>query len=536
MNCHGDRPHGAALASSPSRPAAWPQKAQLTMALTFNTVGIIGAGTMGAGIAQVAAQAGCRVKLYDARDGAAKAAIAKTGETLTTLAGKGKLTADDASAAHARMSAAPDLADFHDCDLIVEAIIEDLAAKQTLFKSLEGICAETTVFASNTSSISITAIASALARPGNVTGMHFFNPAPVMALVEVVSGQLTDAAVAGRVEACAREWKKTPVRCKSTPGFIVNRVARPYYGEAFRVLEAGGADVPGIDLILREVGGFKLGTFELLDLIGLDVNLMVTKSVWNAYYQDSRYRPSLTQEEMVAGGLLGRKSGRGFYRYPEGAPAPSASALGPVPTMVQYLMESDALDPLIDRIKAAGIKVQARKEDDPLGAGMLRAGNATICLTDGRSATQIAYEEDLTNVVTLDLARDFATGKRVALAKGEETTTAALADAVGLFRALGMEVSVIDDVPGMVVARTFAMLANEAADAVLQGVADPAGVDTAMKLGVGYPEGPLATADRIGLTLINAILVNLQGHTGDDRYRQSLLLQRKVWSDGQFIA
>lgn len=506
------------------------------MTLTFNTVGVIGAGTMGAGIAQVAALAGCRVKLFDAREGSASAALVRTGETLTMLAGKGKITAEAAQAARQQMTSATDLADFHDCDLMVEAIIEDLSAKQALFKSLEAICAPATVLATNTSSISITAIAAGLARPENVVGLHFFNPAPIMALVEVVSGQLTATAVVEKIEACAREWQKTPVRCKSSPGFIVNRVARPYYGEALRVLESNGADVATIDLVLREVGGFKLGTFELLDLIGLDVNLMVTKSVWNAYYQDSRYRPSLTQEEMVAGGLLGRKSGRGFYSYPSPPPTPPASALGPVPTMVQYLLESDALDPLMERIKASGIKLQARKEDDPLGAGMFRVGNATLCLTDGRSATQLAYEEELTNVVSLDLCRDFSTAKRVALARGEETTTAALADAVGLFRALGMEVSVINDVPGMIVARTLAMLANEAADAVLAGVSDAAGVDTAMQLGVGHPEGPLATADRIGLTLINAILVNLQGHTGDDRYRQSLLLQRKVWSDGRFFA
>ena len=504
------------------------------MTLTFNTIGVIGAGTMGAGIAQVAAQAGCRVKMYDARDGAAQAALVRTSDTLAKLAERGKLTADDAKSTSARMTSATDLADFHDCDLVVEAIIEDLHAKQALFRSLETICAPTVVLATNTSSISITAIANGLARPENVVGMHFFNPAPVMQLVEVVTGHLTSTAIAERMEICVSEWKKTPVRCKSSPGFIVNRVARPYYGEAFRVLESGGADVPTIDLVLREAGGFKLGAFELLDLIGLDVNLMVTKSVWNAYYQDSRFRPSLTQEEMVAGGLLGRKSGRGFYVYPAEPSAPPASMLGPVPTMVQYLLESDALDPLIERIKAAGIKVQARKEDDPLGAGMFRVGNATVCLTDGRSATQLAYEEELSNVVTLDLARGFATAKRVALARGEETTTAALADAVGLFRALGMEVSVITDIPGMIVARTLATLANEAADAVLANVSDAAGVDTAMKLGVGHPEGPLATADRIGLTLINAILVNMQGHTGDDRYRQSLLLQRKVWSDGSF--
>ncbi len=504
------------------------------MTQTFKTVGVVGAGTMGAGIAQVAAAAGCTVKLFDARDGAAQAAITKSKESLQALANKGKLTPEAAASTAARMHPATDLNDFHDCDLVIEAIIEDLAAKQALFKSLESICAESTVMATNTSSISVTAIGAALARPENLVGMHFFNPAPILPLVEVVSGQLTASAVADRVEAASREWKKTPVRCKSSPGFIVNRVARPYYGEAFRVLESGGADVATIDLVLREAGGFKMGAFELLDLIGLDVNLMVTKSVWNAYYQDARYRPSLTQEEMVAGGMHGRKTGRGFYTYPAGVPAAPASAFGPAPTMVQYLSESDALDPLMERIKAGGIKIQSRKEDDPLGAGQFRVGNAVVCLSDGRSATQIAYEEDLHNVVTLDLARDFSMCKRVALAKGDETTTAALADAVGLFRALGIEVSVIDDIPGMIVARTLAMLANEGADAVLQGVSSAEGVDTAMKLGVNHPEGPLAAADRIGLNLINAILVNMHSHTGDDRYRQSMLLQRKVWGEGAF--
>lgn len=505
------------------------------MTLSFKTVGVIGAGTMGAGIAQVAAQAGCIVKLFDARDGAATTAIARTGDTLNALVTKGRQTAEAVAGTMSRMSAALDLADFHDCDLVVEAIVEDLGAKQALFKSLESICGEATILGTNTSSISITAIANGLARPQNVVGMHFFNPAPLMPLVEVVSGHLTAPEAAARVEAASIEWKKTPVRCKSTPGFIANRVARPYYGEAFRALESGAADVATIDLTLREAGGFKLGAFELLDLIGLDVNLMVTKSVWNAYYQDSRYRPSLTQEEMVSGGLFGRKSGRGFYKYPEGVPAAPASPAGPKPAAIQYLTESEAMEPLIERIKAAGIKVQSRKEEDPFGAGMLRVGNATVCLTDGRTATQTSFEDELPNVVMLDLSRDFTTSKRIVLAKGEETTAVALADAVGLFRAVGFEVSVIEDVPGMIVARTIAMLANEGADAVLQGVADAVGVDTAMKLGLGHPEGPLATADRIGMTLINAILINLQSHTGDDRYRQSLLLQRKVWSDGLFI-
>jgi 3-hydroxyacyl-CoA dehydrogenase len=244
----------------------------------------------------------------------------------------------------------------------------------------------------------------------------------------------------------------------------------------------------------------------LLDLIGLDVNLMVTKSVWQAYFQDSRYRPSLTQEEMVMAGLLGRKTGRGFYSYPEGPPPAPASPFGPSPSLVQCLTESDALDPLIERIKATGIKVQHRKENDAFLAGMLKVGGATLVLTDGRSGSQIAYEEELSNVVALDLARDFATTRRVALAKAEGTSTAALADAVGLFRALGIEVSLIEDIPGMIVARTLAMLANEAADAVLHKVATAEAVDRATMLGLNHPEGPLETADRLGLSLIDTIL------------------------------
>jgi len=496
----------------------------------FQTVGIVGAGTMGAGIAQVAAQAGSSVFLFDARGGAAQSAIDRIRSTFSTLASKGRMTQDAAVESSARLAVAPDLQCLSPCDLIIEAIVEDLTAKRTLLRTLEGICGPDSLLASNTSSLSITAIAAALERPERVLGLHFFNPPPLMPLVEVIHGRLTASDVVARAEVAMRAWGKTPIRCASTPGFIVNRVARPFYGEALRVLEAGGADVATVDLILREAGGFRMGAFELMDLIGLDVNLAVSKSVWSAYYFDSRYRPSWTQEEMVAAGLLGRKTGRGFYTYPGAVASVPSSPLGPAPSQVQYLTESDALNPLVERIRAAGIKVQSRKEEDPFGAGMLRIGSATVALTDGRTANQIAVDEELTQVVALDLARDFATTRRVALARGEDTTTSALADAVGLFRALGIEVSVIDDLPGLIVARTIAMLANEAADAVMQRVATADAVDQAIKLGLNHPEGPLETADRIGLTLIDAILTHLQAQTGDDRYRSSLLLQRAIWS------
>ena len=255
-------------------------------------IAVVGAGAMGAGIAQVAAVAGIRAQL-------------------AKMAEKGRLTAADAAAAGMRLIPAHEIADLAGAGLVVEAIVEDLAEKQALFADLEGIVGRDCILCTNTSSISVTAIGAALHHPERLAGLHFFNPAPLMALVEVVSGLATDRAVAETLFATAAAWGKTPVHARSTPGFIVNRVARPYYAEALRLAQEGAADCATIDAVMREAGGFRMGPFELMDMIGLDVNFAVTSSVWRAFVHDPRFLPSLLQRELVDAGRLGRKNGRG---------------------------------------------------------------------------------------------------------------------------------------------------------------------------------------------------------------------------------
>lgn len=288
-------------------------------------VAVIGAGTMGSGIAQVAAQAGHNVVLFDTRREAVDKALIGLRKTLDKLVEKGKLTTEQADGIHGRITPASDLKELAGSGLVIEAIIEDLGIKQKLFAELEGIVATDAILATNTSSLSVTAIAGKLKHPERMVGLHFFNPAPLLPLVEVVPGLATDAALTTRMMALMQAWGKTPVVCKDTPGFIVNRVARPFYGEAIRIFEEGIADMPTIDAAMKSVG-FKMGPFELMDLIGNDINFTVTKTVWEAFFYDPRYKPSFTQQRQVESGRLGRKSGRGYYQYDaSGAIVPQAS-------------------------------------------------------------------------------------------------------------------------------------------------------------------------------------------------------------------
>jgi 3-hydroxybutyryl-CoA dehydrogenase len=282
-------------------------------------VGVVGAGAMGTGIAHVAAVAGHRVVLADAREGAAQAAQARIAKAMEREVEKGRLSQNAADEVLARIDFqwAPlggDLSAYRRCGLVIEAVVEDLAEKRALFHALEGAVSSTAVLATNTSSLAVASIASACDVPERVVGLHFFNPAPVMQLVEVVPWLGGDPTIATASYALMRRWNKTPVLASDTPGFIVNRVARHFYGEPLRI-HAEGVDVAQIDRIMREAGGFKMGPFELMDLIGLDVNFAVTRAVFGAFYGDPRYRPHPIQERMVDAGLLGRKSGRGFYRY-----------------------------------------------------------------------------------------------------------------------------------------------------------------------------------------------------------------------------
>lgn len=285
---------------------------------TLKRVGILGSGTMGAGIAQLCLQADYQVRLYDIDQAFLDRAQANIEAGLKKAVEKNKLAADKLDSALASLSLHTQLDKLADCDLIIEAVPEDLTLKNKLFCQLDQCCKPETILASNTSSLSITALGGATKRAGQVAGLHFFNPAPLMKLVEIICGLRTSEATVEMLTAFAQALGKTPVTAKDTPGFIVNRVARPFYGEALKILgESAGSPemVRTIDTVMREAGGFKMGPFELMDLIGIDVNFAVTQSVWQAYFQLSRYRPHPIQQRMVSAGLLGRKTGEGFYPY-----------------------------------------------------------------------------------------------------------------------------------------------------------------------------------------------------------------------------
>lgn len=492
-------------------------------------IAVVGAGAMGAGIAQVAAAAGHPVKLLDNRPEAAARAVAGIRAQFAKMAEKGRMTTEAAAAAGERLIAVQELSDLADASLVIEAILENLDAKQKLYSDLEAVVGDNCIFGSNTSSISVTAIGAALKHPERLAGLHFFNPAPLMALVEIVSGLATDRAVVETLFATAASWGKTPVHAKSTPGFIVNRVARPYYAEAMRVLNEGGADPATIDACCREAGGFRMGPFELMDMIGHDVNFAVTRSVWNAFFNDQRFLPSLIQQELVDAGFLGKKTGRGFYDYREGAvrPAPNTEAAQPVPDDILIYGDSAVANALAERLLANNISfVRSAAKDECVA----EAGGALVYVTDGRTATRRAAESGIANTVLIDLALDYSKVTRLAVSVAAQCDTSSAERAIGLLQAAGIAVSRFSDVPGLAVMRTVAMLANEAADAVNQGVCDANGADAAMRMGVNYPCGPLAWADAIGLPKIGEVLANLGQAYGEDRYRVSPLIQQNIFA------
>jgi 3-hydroxybutyryl-CoA dehydrogenase len=506
-------------------------------------VAVIGAGVMGIGIVQVALLAGHPVHLFDVREGAAASAAGQLIATLGKLADKGKLTPEDVAAARGRLSVATSLNDLRDAALVIEAIVENLGVKQALMRDLEAVVSHDCVLASNTSSLSITAVARGLEVPGRVVGMHFFNPVPLMRLVEVVSGLATEPAVADAIRMLAQDWGKTAVHAKSTPGFIVNRIARPFYAETLALLQEQAATPAVLDACMRGAG-FRMGPCELMDLIGHDTNFFVTQSVYEANFYDKRYQPSLIQREMVDGGLLGRKSGRGFYRYPEGGAKTSDGDVEatPLPAVPLVLHGTGATaDLLAARLAASGLGF-TREAGGASVETSLRIGGGRLMLTDGRCAAERAALSGIADLALFDWPLGPA-------AAGSTTPVAALAwtaapqagaefatQAAEVLRALGWLPQRMADVPGLVVARTIAMLVNEASDAVEQGVCDAAGADAAMTLGVNYPAGPFAWLALWGADAIVRLLDALDAQYRGERYRVSPRLRRATWASTESMA
>ncbi len=493
---------------------------------TETPVLVVGAGIMGTGIAQVAAQAGHPVLLFDVNADAALQAKDKLSATFDKLVNKGKFTPEQAQQILARVTPTSQLEAAAEAGLVVEAIVEKLAVKRSLFQQLESIVSQGCILATNTSSISVTAIANGLQHPGRLVGMHFFNPVPLMKLVEVVSGLQTDPAVAEATFKLSEAWGKVPVYAKSTPGFIVNRIARPFYAETLALLQEQAAEPLVLDACLRAVG-FRMGPCELMDLIGHDTNFSVTQSVYNANFQDKRFVPSLVQQELVEGGLLGRKSGQGFYDYREGVdkPAiteyrkPDATDLGAV-TLVG---SGRVADLLASRLQQAGVSFE---QDASAADTGLRLNGMSLYLTDGRPATARGA-----NVAVFDLPVTDTEGSVLAFAVSAQADSASTEKVQHCLRVLGFNPQPLSDVPGLIVARTLAMLINEAADAVHQGVCDQAGADAAMKLGVNYPAGSFEWLAQWSASEVVYLLDALDSWYRGERYRVSPWLRLKACAE-----
>ena len=499
-----------------------------------SVVAVIGAGSMGAGIAQLAAQSGHAVRLHDAQAGAAAAALGRIAADLDGAVKRSKLQPDERSAVLARITAAETLDALDGCGLVVEAIVERLDVKQGLFRALEKVLAPDAVLATNTSSISITAVAQGLQHPQRLIGWHFFNPATRMKLVEVIAGVETDPALVPAMHALSKAWGKTSVDAPNTPGFIVNRVARPYYAEGLRLLAEGLAPAATIDKLLVEAGGFALGPFELMDLIGLDVNLSVTESVFQATAYDPRYAPHVIQQELVRSGRFGRKSGRGFYDHGQGA-APRAVHAVPAAAdanaaTVHCASQPGLLLPLLKRLQAAGVHVVTR---EGLPDETFALGDAHVGLTDGRTAAKRGAANDGAPLLLLDLARDFTTTTHLGAAANLKGGTH-LGALAGVLGAANIALIELADVAGLALMRTVCCLANEAADVMTWTGTTARDIDTAMLLGTAYPMGPLAWADALGAARVATVLANLQAHYGEVRYRRAPALSRARFDGARF--
>ncbi len=490
----------------------------------FQTIGIVGTGAMGRGIAQIAAQAGSTVLLFDTQPDAVTKARDAVSTQWDKLVEKGRIGADAASAQKARLKPAAALADLAGCDLIVEAIVENLDVKKKLFAELEGIVQPTAVLATNTSSLSVTAIAAALKRPQQFAGFHFFNPVPLMKVVEVIAGLKTDPAVCQALAEYARQMGHTPVQAEDTPGFIVNHAGRGYGTEALRIVSEGVADFATIDRILKDQVGFKLGPFELMDLTALDVSHPVMESIYRQYYDEARYRPSVITAQRLTGGVLGKKTGEGFYHYTDGAqqlpPEPAAPQVDEMPPVWVSPRASRRAE-LLQLLKDLGAHIETGVSPSPTAISFV----APL----GFDITTVAVVErlDPARTIGIDMLIDDAATKRRVLATNPATRADMRDAAHALFARDGKPVSVVRDSGGFVTQRVVSTIVNIAADMCQQRVCSPKDLETAVTLGLGYPLGPLAMGDKFGPANILEVLFNMQTVYGDPRYRPSPWLRRR---------
>jgi 3-hydroxybutyryl-CoA dehydrogenase len=486
---------------------------------------VVGCGAMGRGIAQLLAQAGLDVRLHDAQVGVADGARRAIAADLGKLVARGKLTESEAGAVTARLKPVSTTSQLAGATLVVEAAVEDLEVKRRLFVELEALLGERApdaILATNTSSLSVAAIAAACRHPERVAGFHFFNPAPVMKVVEVIAAVRTDEAVCVALAELAQRFGHTAVRARDTPGFIVNHAGRAYVTEGLKILAEGVCQPAVLDAVLRDACGFRLGPCELLDLTGLDVSHPVMESIYHQYYQEPRFRPQLLTQRMLEAGLLGRKRGAGFYRYADGEqqrPPPPDPPRAPPPRV----WIERALPDLAARVQAA-LAPGAMLDD-----GVRPAGDSLIVVTPaGRDATHaiVARELDMRRTVAVDGLFPGQAVRCLFASPGFDEEWREPARAA--FARDGVSVHVARDSVGLIAQRVLAHIVNIACSIAEQRIASPPDIDRAVKLGLGYPQGPLGWGDAIGANTVRRVLDGLLAETGDPRYRPAAWLVRRA--------
>ena len=478
---------------------------------------------MGRGIVQLFAQSGHRVKFYDASEAAVAAAQSFVTDMFDSKVAKGRISKEEANQATANLIPCTQLGDIADCDIVVEAVLEDLEIKRSLFAELETVVSPSAVIASNTSSLLIADIAARCNHPERVAGLHFFNPVPVMRVVEIISSVRTAGSTVDRLKACIATTGHRAVLAQDQPGFLINHAGRGLYTEGLRILEERAASHDQIDLLMREAAGFRMGPFELLDLTGLDVSSKVMQSIYDQFQQEPRFRPSSIIPPRVAAGLFGRKTGEGWYQYQNGKKLDPADAGEPLPTMSQNC--SVWIDPAADRhaeLSALSEQAGARLAKSPDNASLL------LIQPWGIDVSQACTDLDLdaSRCVAVDPLPSLELRRTLMLSP--ITRAQSRDDATAILGADNAPYTTINDSPGFVVQRMLATIVNIGTNIAQRAIASTEDIDDAVRIGLGYPAGPLALGDSLGAQRVMQILEGLQRVTGDPRYRPSHWLRRRA--------